>query len=183
MAELRCHACGTAVTPSAIYCSTCGQLRKCTPLSWFLDGWHGFVQIIRILFVLWLAGFIVQIVLPVAVQITPVCGTTPSTIAVIPRTLGSIDSQQGVVGGQPLLQAGDCHPVASPWYTITTNQDIWFAAAQRNPHTWIGWLVATSETNSAAVTQIGVRGMRDAINLVWRGYQWVIDNCIGVSCS
>ncbi len=182
MAELRCHACGTAVTPSAIYCSTCGQLRKRTPPSWFLDGWRGFVQIIRILFVLWLAGFIVQVAVPVALRITPVCGTTPSMIAVIPRTLGLIDSQQGVVGGQPLLQAGDCHPVASPLYSITTNQDIWFAAAQRDPHTWVGWLVVTSETNSAAVTQIGVRGMRDAINLVWRGYQWVIDNCIGVSC-
>ncbi len=182
MAELRCHACGAAVTPNAIYCSTCGRLRKRTPSPWFLDGWRGFVWIIRILFVLWLTGFIVQVAVPVALRITPVCGTTPSMIAVIPRTLGLIDSQQGVVGGQPLLQAGDCRAGALSWYTITTNQDIWFAAAQRDLHTWSGWLVATSETNSAVVTQIGVRGMRDAINLVWRGYQWVIDNCIGVSC-
>jgi len=182
MAELRCHACGTAVTPSAIYCSTCGQLLKRMPLSWFLAGWRGFVLIIRMLFVLWLAGFIVQVAVPVALLIAPPCGSTPSTIAVIPRSVGVIDSQQGIVGGQAFLQAGDCNQLSSAWYTITTNQPALFAAAQRDTQTWSGWLVVTSETNSAAVTQIGVRGMRDAINLVWRGYQWVIDNCIGVSC-
>jgi len=127
------------------------------------------------LFVLWLTGFIVQVAVPVALRITPVCGTTPSTIAVIPRTLGLIDSQQGVVGGQPLLQAGDCHPLAS-WYIITTNQSALFAAAQRDSHTWLGWLVATSETNSATVTQTSVYWLRAGIDEALNVYQYVVDS-------
>ena len=178
MAELRCHACGTAVMPNSIYCSTCGRLLNQPRI----PRWRGLVTIIRVLVALWLTGWIVQVALPVAVRITPPCGATPSMIAVIPRTLGLIGSQQGMVGGQAFLQAGDCNTVASSWYRITTNQPALFAAAQRNPQTWSGWLVATSETNLGIVTQIGVRWLRDTIDMVSHGYKLVVDKCTVWSC-
>jgi hypothetical protein len=138
--------------------------------------------LVRVLVLIWVSGLIVRAVIPVALWVSPACGAQYYTIALIPRTVGVIDAQQGLVGGQALLQAGDCNQLASAWYTVTTSQAMVFAAAQRDPQTWSGWLVATSEKNISTVTQIGVRGMRDAINLVWLGYQWVIDNCIGVFC-
>ena len=182
MADVRCQACGTAVMTQAMYCSSCGQLHKRMPLDWVRRSWDGVRVLIRVLVLIWVCGFIIRAVVPVALSISPACGAQYHTIALIPRTVGVIESQQGLVGGQALLQAGDCNQPVSAWYTTTTTQDILFAIAQRDPQTWSGWLVATSEKNISTVTQIGVRGMRDAINLVWRGYQWVVDNCIGVFC-
>lgn len=173
MAELRCHACGTAVMPQSIYCSTCGRHLN-QPRS--LRG-RGLMTMMRLLVVLCVAGWIVRVALPVAVRIAPPCGATPSTIAVIPRTLGLIDSQQGVVGGQAFLQAGDCYTEVASWYTITTNQPAFFAVAQRDTYTWSGWLLATSETISATVTQIGVGWLRAGINNALNVYQRMADTC------
>ena len=182
MADLRCQACGTAVMTQAIYCSSCGQLHKRTPPHWVRRSLDGVLVLVRVLVLIWVSGLIVRAVIPVALLVSPACSTQYHTIALIPRSVGVIESQQGLVGGQALLQAGDCNQPASAWYTVTTSQAMVFAVAKRDPLTWSGWMVATSEKNISTVTQIGVRGMRDAINLVWFGYQWVNDNCIGVFC-
>lgn len=178
MAELRCHACGTAVMPNSIYCSTCGRLLNQPRI----PRWRGIVTIMRLFVMIWLAGWIMRMTLPVAVRIIPACGGTPSTIAVIPRTLGLIHAQQGLVDDQAFLQAGDCDSVVPAWYRITTNQAVFFAVAQRDPHTWAGWLVATSETQLASVTQIGVHWLREAVGVAVNGVQHVVDKCTVWSC-
>jgi hypothetical protein len=88
------------------------------------------------------------------------------TVALIPRRVGVIDSQHGLVGGQDFLQAGDCNQLSSVWYHTTTNQDMWLAAAQRNPQTWAGWLITRCETVLNGVVSISVQWVRYGIDFV-----------------
>lgn len=170
MQVLRCFACGTAVLPSFIYCSTCGRrLNKSDN-----KGWSRLGQFIRALLLLWVLGCIFQLALPVAVRITPPCGTKPGTIALISRTRGYVDSLQWIVNGQAFLQAGDCKTNPPELYVIPANQPALMAAAQRDPQTWSGWLVASSEKTIASVTQTSVQWGHVVIDQVKIGYQWVV---------
>lgn len=174
MKELHCHACGMAVTPNAVYCSTCGRLLVRQQPAWYLRGWGWLLTIMHVVSLLYIVGFSGYVALPVAVRIAPPCGIYPSTLAVIPRTLGVVVSQRGLVGGQAVLQAGDCNTAVSAWYTITTTQPALFAAARRDVRTWSGWLVATSEGTLGAVTQISGGVVRAVFDTVVYGYQRIV---------
>ena len=109
---------------------------------------------------------IMQALVPVAFLITPVCGSSSHIVALIPREVGEIDSQHGLIGGQSILQAGDCNEPSSVLYSITTNHGIWFAMAQRDPHTWGGWAMVQYETVLRSVVSTGVQWVRDGIDVV-----------------
>lgn len=166
MANIRCQACGTAVMPQAMYCSSCGQLIQRRPPHWLRRSVDAVLFGIRVLLLLWVSMLIGRATIPVALAISPVCATTDHTIALIPRSVGVIDSQYGLVGAQDFLQVGDCNQISAAWYRITTNQDIWFAAAQRDPQTWAGWLIVQGETVLGGVVSTSVQWVRRGIDFV-----------------
>ncbi|NBU64077.1 MAG: hypothetical protein EBS29_06215 [Chloroflexia bacterium] len=156
--------------PQAMYCSSCGQLLVRTPPHWSRRGMARVLWSVRVLVLCVVCGFILRATLPLALRIAPACTPGTYTLALIPRQVGVIDSTHGLVGSQPFLQTGDCHQGASAWYSITTNQDLWFAAAQRNPHTWAGWLIIQIETGlhslRATSTQWLHRGMDFVMQMI-----------------